>query len=237
MNDRKDFSYWFLRLGPILFIVLALLAGTITSYSRTSNDVKDPNVYLDEETCYAGGIYIKANKISVIESKEEYDEDGDKLSPYTLRIGISIQRRGGNFWTGVNKIRSNNFTLKSVNLESKSKMGVFIECLFKATVSAAIDVALGDVNIIGETLNFVEEYTLESIENAQNSSVDFKPIKCSKGQFEPYKPKDGDEPREHMLEFPIKQEYLESKNLIVLAIDQATHVEQRIFLTKRPNLS
>lgn len=236
MNEKKSFSYWFLRFGPLLLILIAFATTALTTYSNTSNDVKDPNVYLDEETCYAGGIYIKANKISVIQNDEEFDDDGDKLSPYTLRIGVSIQRRGGSFWTGVNKIKSNNFTLKSVNLKSKSKMGVFIESLFKATISAAIDIALGDANIIGETLSFVEEYTLESIENAGNSSVDFKPIKCSKGQFKPYKPKDGDEPREHLLEFPIKQEYLESNNLIVLAINQASHIEQRIFLTKRPNI-
>lgn len=239
-GDHEVSFGWKARLISALVVVLLLGTCLInTWYSKSVyTDKKDTNVYLNEEICYAGGIYLKANSISVsklAEQEDTIDDDGDCLSEYTLNLGLSVERRGGNFWTDTVKIKSQYFSLKSVNLKAKSKMAVFFESLAKETIAAAIGIAIGgSINVIEETINYVSEYTTESIENAANSSVDFKPIKGEKNQFEPFKPQKGHEPYNISLSFPIKQEYLESDNLIVLSIDQWTHFEQRIFLTVRP---
>lgn len=239
--DKHEISFpirYRIMIGAALLLFL-IGCGLNTWRSKSvNNDTKDTNVYLGEEICYAGGIYIKANSISVdsnIDQENSLDDDGDNLSKYTLNLGLEIERRGGNFWTSTVKLKSQYFSLKSINLKAKNKMAIFFELLAKETVAAAVGIAIGgSVNIIEETVNYIEEYTSESIENAANSSVDFKPIKCSKNQFEPFKPVEGHEPYFVSLSFPIKQEYLDSENLITLSIDQVTHFEQRIFLIKRP---
>lgn len=239
--EKHEVSFnWTTRIFIGVGIVCILGGVALNSWYSNSiyTDKKDTNIYLNEEICYAGGIYLKANSISVStieEQKDDFDNDGDSLSQYTLNIGLLVERRGGNFWTNTVKIKSHYFSLKSVNLKAKSKMAVFFESLAKETLSAAIGIVVGgSVNIIEETINYVSEYTTESIENAVNNSADFKPIKGAKNQFEPFRPKKGHEPYTISLSFPIKQEYLESENLIVLSIDQWTHFEQRIFLTTRP---
>ena len=231
------------RIIAACFVLLVLIiAGLNTWRYKTinpENETKDTNVYLNEEICYAGGIYIKANSISVTTLDEQQfskDDDGDELSEFTLNLGLSIERRGGNLWTNTVKLKSQYFALKSVNLKAKSKMRIFFEALAHETISAAVGVAVGgSVNIIEETMNYIGEYTMESIEDAEENPVSFKPIKCEKNQFKPFSPKKDHEPYLINISFPIKRDYLESENIVVLAIDQITHFEQRIFLVTRPN--
>ena len=237
---------WPIRITCGLFLICLLAVGAIfggkagAEYnSQVKEATKDENVYLNEEVCYAGGIYVKVDSISVDTIEDQtntIDKDKDMLSEYVLNLGLNIVRKGGGRWTNSVKLKSNYFSLKSVNMKSKSKMKVFIECLAKETISAAINIIVdGSVNIIGETINFISEYTAESIENATTNKNDFKPIKCKKNQFEPFKPREEEGPYKINISFPIKQKYLESENLIVLCIDQITHYEQRIFLVTRPN--
>lgn len=239
-------SPWIVRILCGLLIVCLLVVGGIfggKANAEYNNEVKeatkDENVYLNEEVCYAGGIYLKVNSISVDTVEEQansFDQDKNQLSEYILNLGLSIERRGGGRWTNKVKIKSNYFSLKSVNLKSKSKMKIFIECLAKETINAAVNIVVGgSVNILEETANFIGEYTTDSIENATTNKNDFKPIKGKKKQFEPFKPKEEEGPYQRNISFPIKQEYLESENLIVLCIDQLSHYEQRIFLVTRPN--
>ena len=203
-----------------------------------SKDSGDKNVYLNEEACFADEIFVKVNSINVMKqenAEEVLDEDGDILSNYTLNLGLSVEQRHTDWWTNKVKIKPSCFKLKSVNLEARSKMAVFIECLAKETLAIMLGGAVeGSINIIEETINFIADYTTASIENAQNSEVDFKPIKCAADSFQPFKPYKTKGPSSFDLSFPIKQEYLDSEKLIVLAIDDITHVEKRIFLTTRP---
>ena len=214
-------------------------AFVLTScFNDEYKDSGDKNVYLNEEACFADEVFVKVVSINVMkqESNEEVlDEEGDVLSSYTLNVGLSIEQRHTDWWINRVKIKPPCFKLKSVNLQAKSKMAVFIECLAKETLAIMISGAVeGSINIIEETINYVADYTTSSIENAQNSEVDFKPIKCAADSFEPFKPYKVKGPSSVNLSFPIKQEYLESENLIVLAIDSISHVEKRIFLTTRP---
>ena len=204
-------------------------------------DTGDTNIYLGEEACFADEIFVSAYSISVSKQESEVaslDEDGDALSQYTLNLGLTVEQRHSDWWTNLVTIKPSCFKLKSVNLKARSKMSVFFECLAKETLSLMIGGAVeGSINIIEETINYAADYTLASIENAQNSQVDFKPIKCDKDSFEPFAPRKIKGKTHIDLSFPIKEEYLESDNLIVLAINDISHSEKRIFLTTRPNPS
>lgn len=146
-----------------------------------------------------------------------------------------VEQRHTDGWINKVKIKPSCFKLKSVNLKARSKMAVFIECLAKETISVMIGGAVdGSINIIEETINYAADYTLASIENAENSKVDFKPIKCNKDSFQTFQPYKIDGPTYINLSFQIKDEYLQSDNLIVLAIDDIAHIEKRIFLITRP---
>lgn len=109
-------------------------------------------------------------------------------------------------------------------------MNIFFDCLAKETLSVLLNGAVGgSINIVEETLNYGSDYTLNSIENAENWKEDFKPIKCNNDSFETFYPYEIDGTTYIELSFPIKQKYLESDNVIVLAIDAVTHIEKRVF--------
>lgn len=234
--------FYRVALGLILVFGIAstIVFPTVeaSAEEKVKESIKDTNVYLNEEICYAGGIYVKVNSISVTTNEEQQDSldsDKDKLSQYTLNLGLEVERRGGSWWTDTVKLKSNYFFIKSVNLKAKSKMAVFVESLAKATLEAAINTVVGgSINVIEDTISFVGEYVQESITNAIENKSDFKPIKCEKNQFKAFKPKEKHEPYQINISFPLKQNYLESENIIVLCIDQLTHYEQRVFLITRP---
>lgn len=223
----------------LLVLVLGIAALNTWAYADKRKDSGDKNVYLNEEVCFADEIYIAATSINVMTNTEQdgtTDEEGDTLSSYTLNLGIYVEQRHEDFWTNKVKIKPSCFKLKSVNLQAKSKMAVFFECLAKETLSIIIGGAVGgSINIIEETINYIADYTESSIVNASNSAVDFKPIKCDSNSFEPFYPYKNNGKTYVDLSFPIKTEYLESNNLIVLAIDDISHIEKRIFLTTRPS--
>lgn len=86
-------------------------------------------------------------------------------------------------------------------------------------------------NVIKEMVKGLKNY----IENAETLKTDFKPIKVTKNQFEPFNPRDNmNEATIVKLSFPIKQEYLDSENIMVLTVDKIDKFEKRIFLMPRP---
>lgn len=226
------------RIMLIILVIVIIGCGVLKSYIDDSNkDTGDKNVYLNEEICFADEIYIKVISINVEkqENNGSLDDDGDILSDYTLNLSLEIEQRHTDFWLNKIKIKPQNFSLKSVNLEAKSNMGIFFEKLFQSTISSMLSGGIeGSINIIDDTISFVEDYTLASIENAERNKTDFKEIKCNNNEFEPFYPYKTDGMAIINLSFPIKQEYLESKNVIVLAIDQIGHFEKNIFLITRP---
>lgn len=236
-----NFDKKFIFLGLSIFGLIFFIASVYTisrKYNEEEYIEKDENVYLNEEVCYAGGIYIKASSISVdvIDSQiNEMDEDDDELSKYSLNLGLSIERRSNTKQTKNVRFSVSSFSLKNVNLEAKSKMSVFLECLAKESISLLFGMTTGSVNLINETINFVGEYTTDSIENAQ-FKTDFRKIKCQKNSFEPFELVEMNKIYNVDLRFPIKKEYTESKNIIVLSIDHWNHIEKKIFLTTRPVL-
>ena len=218
--------------------LLSVLVVSAIINTCTGNIPKDTNVYLNEEICFADKVYIKVNKMSVTEneSDEDLDSDGDSLSKYVLNLDLSIQRRSEKTKDSNMVIKPQMFQLKSVNLKLKSKMAVFVNALFKATLSALVSgTVAGEINIIEETANFAGEYITGSIENAITLKTDFKPISANQDSFDNFELNNQSDVVNVSLHFPIKQEYLESENVIVLAVDTWNHFEKRIFLITRPN--
>lgn len=217
--------------GVAIFIIIATLSGVNYNESRKPEDT---NVYLNEEVCFAGDIYIKVVALSV--DKDETitgnDADGDNLSPYRLNLTITLEQRK-KLWARNTKIKPDMFTLKCINLRSKNAMSIFFEQLAQQTIDAAISIAVdGSVNILEDTINFVMNYASAVTENIVTENK-FKPIKNDR-PFEAFKPKKTDGIKTLHLSFPIKQEYMDSDNTIVLAIDAANHIERRIYLITRP---
>lgn len=232
--DNK--TKWLIRIPCIVLVLATVLIAIINTVMGVKP--KDLNVYLNEEICFADNIYIKVDKMNVTESEESdvIDADGDNLSKYVLNLELSIQRRSDKKKNKQIEINPKMFQLKSVNLKSKSKMAVFFESMFKATVSALISGSVeGEISIIEETLGFAEEYISESIENAKTLKTDFKPIRADLNSFEKFYLDNQSETAYVKLHFPIKQEYLDSDNVIVLAVDTWHNWEKRIFLIPRPN--
>ena len=232
--DNK--TKWLIRIPCIVLVLAIVLIAVINTI--TGVKPKDLNVYLNEEVCFADNVYIKVDKMNVTENDENEtsDEDGDILSKYILNLELSIQRRSDKKKNKQIEINPKMFQLKSVNLKSKSKMAVFFESMFKATLSALISGSVeGEISIIEETLGFAEEYISESIENAKTLKTDFKPIRADLNSFEKFNLDNQSEVVYVKLHFPIKQEYLDSDNVIVLAIDTWHNWEKRIFLIPRPS--
>lgn len=238
--EKSEISFpWKYRIllgASSVLVVVGLILGSY--FNDGYKNTGDTNIYLGEEACFADEIYVKVNSINVMSEENDaqnIDEDGDLLSSYTLNLGIAVEQRNKDFWVNKVTVSPSCFKLKSVNLKARSKMAVFFECLAKETLAVMIGGAVdGSINIIEETINYAADYTLASIENAQNNTVDFKPIKCVKDSFESFAPRKVKGQTFVNLSFPIKKEYLESENLIVLAIDDLAHYEKRIFLITRP---
>lgn len=238
---RKNFDIECSDKGTRIFLGVLLLIAIILSIIFAPQigekaPPEDTNVYLKEEVCFAKDIYIKVIGLSVDlieESAGEKDLDGDELSPYCLNLTLTIEQRTNNNPKSTT-IKPDMFTLKCINVKSRSKMAIFFEQLAKQTISAAISVAVeGSVNILDDTITFAADYTTEVVKEVQ-SEKKFKPIKASKNQFEAFKPKDVNGSKTVKLSFPIKQEYLENENTIVLSIDALNHIERRIYLITRP---
>lgn len=232
MKNKNNWFVYIVCSVLLLFIVVKAIINT-----EKGEKPKDLNVYLNEEVCFADNIYIKVNKMNVTENEDEFvqDNDGDELSKYILNLELTVQRRSDKKKNKEIEIKPNMFQLKSVNLKSKSRMAVFFESMFKATLNALVSGAVnGEINIIEETIGFAEEYISESIDNAQTLKTDFKPISANSNSFEKFYLDNQSELVNVQLHFPIKQEYMDSENVIVLAVDTWDHFEKRIFLIQRP---
>ena len=219
----------------LCLFVIGIILGICLPINSEKASPEDTNVYLNEEVCFAKDIYIKVIGLSVLttERTNEKDSDGDELSPYSLNLQISIEQRTDKKPKSTT-IKPKMFTLKSINVKSRNKMLVFFEQLAKQTIDAAISVTFdGSINILDDTIAFVADYTTE-VAKEVNSDNKFKPIKANKNQFKAFKPKNINGAKIVTLLFPIKQEYLESENTIVLSIDSWDHVERRIYLITRP---
>ncbi|MCR5308454.1 MAG: hypothetical protein K6E24_05620 [bacterium] len=215
--------------GFVTIIVLFVITGILNKCTKTKKE--DTNAYLDEYVVFGKQTYIKVSGISVTENTQTLDDDGDELSSYTLNLSLDIYQTGDK----VVNLSPSNFKLKSVNLESKSKMEVFISALFKETLDVMASIGIdGSVNIIEETISFSGDYWQESIKNAEESKNDFKPIKPSYCSFDKVTIGKDDGIVKAYISFPIKKRYLESKNVIVLAIDSIFKFEKHIFLITRP---
>lgn len=233
---KFDKKYQILVGISLVVVIVGVIVGTY--FGKPKPEPVDKNVYLNEEICFADEVFIKVIGLRVEENAIEAGDDieGDKLSKYFLNLTVSVHQRNTDFYTNKITISPEMFLLKSVNLKSKSKMAVFFESMAKATLNSALSVAMGDVNIIDELVGFAEQYAEGSIENAENSKTDFKSMKLEKTAFEPFKPRESKEPIILNISFPIKQEYLESDNVIVLTVDKIDKWEKRIFLMTRPIL-
>ena len=172
--------------------------------------------------------------MAVYENKTiNFLNDDNDLSKYILHLNLSIQRRSDKSKNKPITINSNMFQLKNVNLKSKNKMDIFFESMFKATLSALASGAVeGEISIIEETINFTKEYIQTSIENTENNKTNFDPIDAE-NSFEPFTLNNQSEIVYVDLYFPIKQEYMDSENCIVLAIDTLFNLEKRISLVPR----
>ncbi len=242
---RKKFNDFLDEHQTNILFFLALIAcismgvfSHITSCSKTKDPI-DLNVYLKEEICFADNIFIKVDMMNVTvaeETEPKIDSDGDFLSSYKLNLGLSIQRRSEKQKNKPVKINSKMFKLKQINLKSKNIMEIFFSSLVMTTMSAMISGTVeGEINIIDLIGDFVEEYGNESIENARLlEGSKFKSISADKNSFEEFELDNQSEMVRVMIHFPIKQEYLESENIIVLAVDTWHNIEKRIFLIPRP---
>lgn len=231
-------------------IILVLFICSLILIPIFNKDKKpqDLNVYLNEEVRFADEVFIKVVGLSVDKtetSEHEFDEDGDKLSEYTLNLLVSIAQRNTDNYINKITMKSEMFTLKSVNLKSKSKMQVFFNSLATITLQTSIGLLVGGtvdgslkygvMDAIETGIDFATEYTTQYIENAETLKTDFKPIKATKNQFKPFNPRDNmNEATIVKLSFPIKQEYLDSENIMVLTVDKIDKFEKRIFLIPRP---
>ena len=218
----------------LIFLVLALVLNR-TIVSKESKEPEDTNVYLNEEVCFAGDIYITVVGISVDKDYSAIgnsDDDGDLLSAYRLNLTLTVEQKA-KIWAKNTKIKPEMFTLKCVNLESKNTMNIFFEQLAQLSLSSALSLVIdGSVNIIEETVNFALDYTTAIVDNLTTENK-FKPIK-NDNKFEAFKPKKIKGVKTIDLSFPIKQEYMDNDNTIVLSIDAANHIERRVFLITRP---
>ncbi len=213
----------------LLLILFASIFGVLyskkTSYNEIDPKIKaNQNVYLYEEVAFADEIFLKCVGISA-----EFDEE-----IYKLNLIVRVEQWNTDFYINKQKISSEMFSLKQVDVNAPSKMSVFLNSIVKATISSAIDAVTGEINVIENTVNFATNYFEGNIERA--SSKKGKIIKAEKNQFEPFYPyQQNGKARDVKLCFKIPQEIYESHYTLVLSIDSVKRVEKNIFLILRPN--
>ncbi len=220
-------------------LIIAFL-GFLLIQSKCSPEKKqkpeDTNVYLNESVVFGTDYELKVVGMSVDKDDNAdgiKDEENDELSAYTLNLTIQIKKISNKKWTKV-VFSSNMFKLKSVNLSSKSPMSVFFETLAQKTIEAAFSIAFdGGINVIEETVGLVGDYTTSVVEELSDNEK-MKPIKAAKNQFQPFKMKRKGEEKTIKVSFPIKRQYVNSNNTIVMTIDRTNCWERRVFLILRP---
>lgn len=219
------------RIGIGVLLVVFVAVGVIGGISSNNEDKEvDPNlkhkqnVYLYEEVTFADEIYLKCIGINA----ELID------STYELNLVVRIEQWNTDININQQKISSEMFSLKQVDMNAPSNMEVFLNKIVVATIEAGVSAISGEVNVLESTVGFVGDYIVGTIENATTKNG--KTIKAEKEQFEPFYPyqKNG-QSQDVRLSFQIPKEVYESHYTLVLSIDSWRRVEKNIFLTLRPN--
>lgn len=234
--DRYSFTVptpikWGLR-GIITVVVLLALFNTFILGNKPTDNTdevshNDKNVYLYEEITYADEIFIKCTGINVIE-----DENND----YTMNLILQVEQHNTDNNINQQIISPSMFSIKMADINAKSPMSVFVDSLAKATASVIIAGAIGEVNVIEQTLNFAGDYASSSIENS--ASTDDIKLAARDDSFEDFYPYTNDGEAQYVtVSFPLNEEVLNSRKSMVLSIDTFFTIEKNIFLVLRPNTS
>ena len=193
--NKHDVEFpWIYRI--MIGVLLVVIIGGSLLMSKCSPEKaqapEDTNVYLNEVVSFGTDYEIKVVGMSVDKDEAKdgtLDDDEEELSSYTLNLTIDIKEVSKKKWTKV-KFGSDMFTLKSVNLGSKSLMAVFFETLAQKTLEAALSIAIdGGINIIEDTIGLAGDYTTSVVEELTDNDK-MKPIKATKNQFESFYMKD-----------------------------------------------
>jgi hypothetical protein len=220
-----------IRIGIGALLAIFVIGGIIggINHNNIDRDI-DPNleskqnVYLYEEVIFADEIYLKCVGINA------------KLidGTYELNLVVRIEQWNTDININKQKISSEMFSLKQVDINAPSNMDVFLNKIVMATIAAGVDAMTGEVNVLESTVGFVADYIEGTIENA--STKKGKTIKAGKEQFEPFYPyQQNGQSQDVKLTFQIPQEIYESHYTLVLSIDSWRRIEKNIFLTLRPN--
>ncbi len=221
----------FIKKVSFLVMSIALLSTVLVGCGSKVDDEdivehNVNNIYLYEEVEFADEAYFKCIGINAIK------EDGK----YTLNLFLDVEQWNTDGNINQFELTPDMFELRLSNINSKSRMEIFMSSLVKATLSATVSIVLdGEVNVIEETVGFASDYVTSSIENS--TSEDSTVIKALADSFEPYSPYEFmGETRTIKVSFIVAQEFLSSSKAMVLAIDEGFMTkEQNMFLVLRPN--
>lgn len=135
-------------------------------YQDPNLDIKE-NVYLYEEVVFADEIYLKCIGINAELIENEYE------------LNLLIRVEQWNTDSNINQqiIKPDMFSIKQVEMSTPSSMQVFLNKIVEATLSTAVDIVSGEVNVIEETLEFATGYIFGIVENV--STKNGKVIKSS----------------------------------------------------------
>ncbi|MEA4820647.1 MAG: hypothetical protein VB122_00205, partial [Erysipelotrichales bacterium] len=136
----------FIKKVSFLVMSIALLSTVLVGCGSKVDD-KDivehnvNNIYLYEEVEFADEAYFKCIGINAIK------EDGK----YTLNLFLDVEQWNTDGNINQFELTPDMFELRLSNINSKSRMEIFMSSLVKATLSATVSIVLdGEVNVIEE---------------------------------------------------------------------------------------
>ena len=208
----------------LIILISSLFGNDVDEDNPNEHNVN--NVFLFEEVEFASEAYFRCIGINA----------GENDGIYTLNLFLDIEQWNTDINVNQFELTTDMFELRLSDINSKSNMSVFLESLAQATVSAVGSVVLGgEINVIGETVDFASNYITGSIENSLSDENNV--IKALPNTFEPYYPYEYmGETKTIKVAFELTSEFLSSSKSMVLSIDEGLLTKQQnIFLVLRPN--
>lgn len=229
MEIENGGMYYVLTINRLVVFVLLLVLFSLllTSCAEERNDEEqDTNVYLGEEACFAGEIYIKVTKMNY---------SIDNSDGYTLHLELEIEQRNEDRYKNIVTISPKMFKLKSSNARLEVAQRVFIESIVAAGIDAGVSVIFGETPTPLDTFVAAAEHYVDNIREIVNTKGKaFKDVQLSDDSFLPIEIWKTEGVSKIDIVFVISEEVLNSQSLVVLAIDDRYHWERAIFLIPRP---
>lgn len=229
------------RILVIFFIILAVFTLSSCNFTEKQETEKpkdkeqDTYVYLGEEVCFAEEIFFKVNNVTIMPNESTNEV-------YTLILNITVEQRVKGKYAKHIDITSDMFTIRN----SKATSSIVLKSLFEAVVKggaqfvieSSIEMITGENPDLLSLVEAISTSFLENISEEYAHDEELFKVTATKNQFEPFKPRECEEPVSFSVSFEIDAKHINNNSVLILQISNGSknswHFKRYITLLPRP---